>query len=81
MTPAPRCPICDTPVSPPDRSSPPAKSFFPFCSDRCRMVDLGRWLTGQYSIPGESAIEDEPEAAEPPRAAPAQPADEEDDPS
>jgi endogenous inhibitor of DNA gyrase (YacG/DUF329 family) len=28
------------------------------------MVDLGRWLTGQYAIPGESAIE-EHEAAEP----------------
>ena len=23
----------------------------PFCSDRCRRIDLGRWLDGKYSIP------------------------------
>ena len=28
---------------------------FPFCSQRCKMVDLGRWLTGGYSIPGAPA--------------------------
>ncbi|MCY3021570.1 MAG: DNA gyrase inhibitor YacG [Planctomycetota bacterium] len=26
---------------------------FPFCSARCREVDLGNWLAGRYSIPGE----------------------------
>jgi endogenous inhibitor of DNA gyrase (YacG/DUF329 family) len=26
--------------------------FFPFCSERCRDVDLGKWLTGGYAIPG-----------------------------
>lgn len=25
---------------------------FPFCSGRCREIDLGKWLTGQYAIPG-----------------------------
>ena len=60
MTAIDRCPICSTPVTPP-------KSFFPFCSDRCRMVDLGRWLTGHYAIPGESLTEEEkpPPEAEP----------------
>jgi endogenous inhibitor of DNA gyrase (YacG/DUF329 family) len=24
---------------------------FPFCSERCQMVDLGRWLTEEYRIP------------------------------
>jgi len=24
---------------------------YPFCSKRCRMVDLNRWLTGAYAIP------------------------------
>ena len=24
----------------------------PFCSERCKLVDLGRWLDGEYSIPG-----------------------------
>ena len=23
----------------------------PFCSERCRMIDLGNWATGEYSIP------------------------------
>ncbi|MBC7785790.1 MAG: DNA gyrase inhibitor YacG [Burkholderiales bacterium] len=27
------------------------KSTFPFCSDRCRLIDLGRWLDGKYQIP------------------------------
>ncbi len=27
--------------------------FFPFCSQRCRMVDLGHWLDGAYRIPAE----------------------------
>jgi len=25
----------------------------PFCSEKCKMVDLGLWLTENYSIPGE----------------------------
>jgi endogenous inhibitor of DNA gyrase (YacG/DUF329 family) len=29
----------------------------PFCSARCRQVDLGRWLTGAYAIP---VTEEEP---------------------
>lgn len=28
-------------------------TFFPFCSQRCRDVDLGNWLTGKYVIPGK----------------------------
>lgn len=36
----------------------------PFCSERCRMVDLGAWLDEKYAIPGpladESAEEDAP---------------------
>jgi endogenous inhibitor of DNA gyrase (YacG/DUF329 family) len=33
----------------------------PFCSERCKMADLGRWLTGGYSVP----VEDLPEEPEP----------------
>jgi endogenous inhibitor of DNA gyrase (YacG/DUF329 family) len=37
---------------------------FPFCSDACRRVDLGRWATGRYVIPGDplpppDALDDE----------------------
>ncbi|MHC5082882.1 MAG: DNA gyrase inhibitor YacG [Planctomycetota bacterium] len=26
-------------------------AFFPFCSEKCRLVDLGAWLDGDYVIP------------------------------
>lgn len=42
-TPRAACPICGKPATPENR---------PFCSDRCRQVDLGRWLSGSYVIPG-----------------------------
>lgn len=33
--------------------------FRPFCSERCKMVDLGAWLTEGYRIPGESDQSDQ----------------------
>jgi endogenous inhibitor of DNA gyrase (YacG/DUF329 family) len=30
---------------------------FPFCSDRCKLIDLGRWIDGQYVIPGATNTE------------------------
>ena len=44
--PAPRCPVCGKTVEPP-------APHRPFCSARCRQVDLGRWLAGDYIIPGD----------------------------
>lgn len=41
------CPICGKP-SPPR----PVNRSAPFCSDRCRLVDLGKWLGEEYRIPG-----------------------------
>jgi uncharacterized protein len=38
-----RCPICKKAV----QSTAPD---FPFCSDRCRIIDLGKWATGGYVI-------------------------------
>lgn len=43
-----RCPICKSPVPDPDPAKPGA---FPFCSERCKLIDLGRWLDGKYQIP------------------------------
>jgi endogenous inhibitor of DNA gyrase (YacG/DUF329 family) len=43
----PSCPICRKPVAP--RAS---NSAFPFCSDRCKLLDLGKWLGEDYRIPG-----------------------------
>jgi uncharacterized protein len=33
--------------------------FRPFCSKRCKLIDLGRWISGDYRIPTKSADEDE----------------------
>jgi endogenous inhibitor of DNA gyrase (YacG/DUF329 family) len=35
--------------------------FRPFCSEHCRLIDLGAWLTEQRAIPGEPApVQDNP---------------------
>ena len=39
-----RCPICKKTVKSGDLE-------FPFCSDRCRTIDLGKWASGGYVIP------------------------------
>ena len=41
-----KCPTCKKLVQ------PEAKTF-PFCSERCRLIDLGNWLGGKYAVPGE----------------------------
>ena len=33
-------------------------TFRPFCSDRCRLIDLGAWADEQHKIPGDSLIDD-----------------------
>ena len=39
---------------------------YPFCSDRCRNLDLSRWLTGAYAIPvADNEAEEEGEEAAP----------------
>jgi len=30
---------------------------FPFCCERCQLIDLGQWLAEDYKIPGEPAPE------------------------
>jgi uncharacterized protein len=32
-----------------------ASRLFPFCSERCQLIDLGRWISEDYKIPGEPA--------------------------
>ena len=38
-----KCPLC---------SKAAIEAFKPFCSKRCADLDLGRWLRGEYAIPG-----------------------------
>ncbi|PRX11253.1 DNA gyrase inhibitor YacG [Martelella mediterranea] len=35
----------------PECGRPSTRENYPFCSDRCRQLDLSRWLTGSYAIP------------------------------
>lgn len=41
------CPICRKPVHAPVEGE---RNWFPFCSERCRQVDLFRWSEGKYAI-------------------------------
>ena len=45
-----RCPNC---------SAPAVVDFRPFCSGRCKDLDLARWLRGTYAIPGGNSDADE----------------------
>jgi uncharacterized protein len=47
-----RCPICKKVV----KSGDPE---FPFCSDRCRTIDLGKWASGAYVFPSPVADTEE----------------------
>lgn len=41
-----KCPICNAEVKP--RSE---NNAFPFCSPRCKTIDLGKWLSEEYRVP------------------------------
>lgn len=42
------CPICKT------STTWEGNRARPFCSERCKLIDLGRWASGHYRIPGQS---------------------------
>lgn len=45
---------------------PGLPAHFPFCSERCKLIDLGRWLNGSYHMPGkELGEEPQPNPDEP----------------
>ena len=53
-----RCPICKQAVT-------SDVADFPFCSDRCRLIDLGKWSSGAYVISSpvadaEELVQDRP---------------------
>ncbi len=47
MAKAGKCPICGRAA---------VEAARPFCSRRCADVDLGRWFSGGYVVPGEEAV-------------------------
>ena len=54
------CPICGKPA---------AERFRPFCSPRCKDVDLNRWFKGAYAIPAAESADDSEEQERVPRPA------------
>jgi endogenous inhibitor of DNA gyrase (YacG/DUF329 family) len=48
-----RCPVCN------NTFEPHGTTAMPFCSERCRSIDLGRWLDESYSLPDVPDPEDD----------------------
>jgi uncharacterized protein len=67
-----RCPTCSRAYA---IAALPDLPSFPFCSERCRLIDLGRWIDGAYVIPGPKSSDSE----EPPAEAGGEPPEDEDE--
>lgn len=50
-----RCPTCSGPSL-----FAPANRFRPFCSERCRQIDLGAWANEEFRVPAPMPPEDAP---------------------
>ncbi|CAM3550807.1 DNA gyrase inhibitor YacG [Parendozoicomonas haliclonae] len=48
-----KCPQCGKPVE-----WKPENKHRPFCSDRCRLIDLGAWAAEEHKIAGNSQFDD-----------------------
>jgi endogenous inhibitor of DNA gyrase (YacG/DUF329 family) len=46
-----RCPTCRAEVVRPAEGV--GKKLFPFCSERCQLIELGMWLSEEYRIPDQ----------------------------
>lgn len=53
-----KCPVCKKEAAWKDNP------FRPFCSERCRIIDLGKWASEEYRIPGEKKDVPEEEIGE-----------------
>ena len=51
------CPTCGEPAL-----YAPSNPYRPFCSERCRLIDLGQWATENYRIPDTDPKPPEEEA-------------------
>ena len=40
-----KCPNCGKEIE--DSKQP----YRPFCSERCKLIDLGKWISGEYRVP------------------------------
>lgn len=56
-----QCPSCGAPVE-----WGPDRPWRPFCSERCKLVDLGAWAEGDRYIPGDPLYDGVPDAGDDP---------------
>ena len=52
------CPMCESPLTgeaQPSPLTPESHPYRPFCSRRCKLLDLSRWLSEEYRVPGDPA--------------------------
>jgi endogenous inhibitor of DNA gyrase (YacG/DUF329 family) len=50
-----RCPACGG-----DSIYAPSNPFRPFCSERCKNLDLGAWASENFRVPDDSPADDQP---------------------
>lgn len=55
-----KCPTCERLVE-----WDPVNAFRPFCSERCKLIDLGAWLAEEHRVPGEDVAADDDDEATP----------------
>lgn len=53
-----KCPVCKK------TTTWEENPWRPFCSERCKMIDLGKWATEDYKIPGEKVEEEDEKKSE-----------------
>ena len=56
-----RCPVCNKVIDEATRQDSRDRKFYPFCSNRCKLIDLGKWLDGNYRI---AAVEEDEKTSE-----------------
>ena len=66
-----RCPVCKKSIKASTQEESEEARFFPFCSQRCKLIDLGAWLDAKYKIVSELKSEQSAESSDTSSDAPA----------
>lgn len=61
-----RCPTCKRLFVKPELRNPEQVKYFPFCSQRCKLIDLGHWLDSDYRIMTNRESQDDEPSGRPP---------------
>jgi endogenous inhibitor of DNA gyrase (YacG/DUF329 family) len=59
-----KCPKCNKIMDEASLQASREGGFYPFCCNRCRMLDLGKWFDGDYRIPAEVRPEEAEDISE-----------------